>query len=80
MTSFLNYVTATLRALFAWRGSNDVVWGYSRHYVVIVCITEVLQDSTVTAKLSDTKAAGEVKALDDFYQMLQNDPNRAFYG
>ena len=22
MTSFLNYVTATLRALFAWRGSN----------------------------------------------------------
>ena len=23
MTSFLNYVTATLRALFAWRGSNN---------------------------------------------------------
>ena len=28
MTSFLNYVTATIRALFAWRGSNnfDKVW------------------------------------------------------
>ncbi|KAK3084016.1 hypothetical protein FSP39_006775 [Pinctada imbricata] len=43
-------------------------------------LKEILQDSAVTAKLSDTKAAGEVKALDDFYQMLQNDPNRAFYG
>lgn len=34
----------------------------------------------VTAKLADTKASGEVKALDDFYQMLQSDPDRAFYG
>ena len=24
MTSLLNYVTATLRALFAWRGSFDM--------------------------------------------------------
>jgi len=31
-------------------------------------------------RLSDTKAAAEVKALEDFYSMLQNDPNRAFYG
>ena len=43
-------------------------------------LTEILQDPAVTSKLSDTKASGEVKALDDFYQMLQNDPNRAFYG
>ena len=41
---------------------------------------EVLQDPAVTSKLSDTKAAGEVKALEDFYSMLQNDSNRAFYG
>lgn len=41
---------------------------------------EILQDPSVSSKLSDTKASGEVKALDDFYQMLQNDPNRAFYG
>ena len=26
MTSFLNYVTATLRALFAWRGSIFVIY------------------------------------------------------
>lgn len=43
-------------------------------------LTEVLQDPSVNVKLSDTKALGEVKALEDFYQMLQNDPNRAFYG
>ncbi|ESP05086.1 hypothetical protein LOTGIDRAFT_208023 [Lottia gigantea] len=43
-------------------------------------LKEVLADPTVTARLADTKAAGEVRALDDFYQMLQNDPDRAFYG
>ncbi|KAK7087533.1 protein pelota-like [Littorina saxatilis] len=43
-------------------------------------LKEVLNDPAVTARLSDTKALGEVKALDDFYQMLQNDPDRAFYG
>ncbi|MEQ2197614.1 hypothetical protein XENOCAPTIV_000949 [Xenoophorus captivus] len=26
------------------------------------------------------KAAGEVKALEDFYKMLQHEPDRAFYG
>lgn len=43
-------------------------------------LKEVLSDPAVTARLADTKASGEVKALDDFYQMLQNDPDRAFYG
>ncbi|PVD31675.1 hypothetical protein C0Q70_07093 [Pomacea canaliculata] len=43
-------------------------------------LKEVLSDPMVTAKLADTKASGEVKALDDFYQMLQSDPDRAFYG
>lgn len=43
-------------------------------------LKEVLQDPAVTARLADTKASLEIKALDDFYQMLQNDPNRAFYG
>uniref|UniRef100_A0A673KL60 Protein pelota homolog n=1 Tax=Sinocyclocheilus rhinocerous TaxID=307959 RepID=A0A673KL60_9TELE len=42
--------------------------------------TEVLCDPAVTARLSDTKAAGEVKALEDFYKMLQQEPDRAFYG
>ncbi|KAH3870789.1 protein pelota-like [Dreissena polymorpha] len=43
-------------------------------------LQEVLQDPSVSTKLADTKATSEVKALDDFYQMLQNDPSRAFYG
>lgn len=43
-------------------------------------LREILQDSSVQSKLSDTKAAGEVKALDQFYQVLQNEPSRAFYG
>ena len=46
-----------------------------------ICVfLEVLQDPAVNAKLSDTKALSEVKSLEDFYAMLQNDPNRAFYG
>ncbi|ELU07778.1 hypothetical protein CAPTEDRAFT_18454 [Capitella teleta] len=43
-------------------------------------LKEVLQDPSVSARLADTKALGEARALDDFYSMLQNDPNRAFYG
>lgn len=43
-------------------------------------LKEVLQDPAVLAKMSDTKAAGEVKRLEAFYTMLQCDPNRAFYG
>lgn len=43
-------------------------------------LKEVLQDSAVIAKISDTKAAGEVKRLEAFYTMLQTEPARAFYG
>ncbi|KAM9462820.1 protein pelota homolog [Clarias gariepinus] len=43
-------------------------------------LKEVLSDPAVTSRLSDTKAAGEVKALEDFYKMLQHEPDRAFYG
>jgi len=43
-------------------------------------LREILADPTVTAKLSDTKAAGEVKALEAFYTMLQTEPSKAFYG
>uniref|UniRef100_A0A7N8X272 Protein pelota homolog n=1 Tax=Mastacembelus armatus TaxID=205130 RepID=A0A7N8X272_9TELE len=43
-------------------------------------LKEILCDPTVTSRLSDTKAAGEVKALEDFYKMLQHEPDRAFYG
>ncbi|KAL8562548.1 hypothetical protein ACOMHN_045813 [Nucella lapillus] len=43
-------------------------------------LKEVLTDPALLARMADTKAAGEVKSLDSFYQMLQNDPDRAFYG
>ncbi|TNN51679.1 Protein pelota [Liparis tanakae] len=43
-------------------------------------LKEILSDPAVTNMLSDTKAAGEVKILDDFYKMLQHEPDRAFYG
>lgn len=46
----------------------------------LVNILEVLQDPAVQAKLSDTKAASEVKALEQFYQILQTEPAKAFYG
>lgn len=41
---------------------------------------EVLQDPAIQGKLADTKAAGDVKALDMFYSMLSSEPDRAFYG
>jgi len=31
-------------------------------------------------KLADTKAAGEVKVLENFYTMLSTEPEKAFYG
>lgn len=43
-------------------------------------LKEILTDSAVTSKLADTKASGEVKALDTFYAMLSTEPDRAFYG
>lgn len=43
-------------------------------------LKEVLADPAVTARLADTKAAGEVKALDTFFMMLQTEPDRAYYG
>ncbi|XP_043942523.1 protein pelota homolog [Protopterus annectens] len=43
-------------------------------------LKEVLSDPSITARLADTKAAGEVKTLEDFYKMLQHEPDRAVYG
>jgi protein pelota len=43
-------------------------------------LKEVLADPAASVRLSDTKAAGEVKALESFYSMLQHEPNRACYG
>ncbi|XP_022917712.1 protein pelota [Onthophagus taurus] len=43
-------------------------------------LREVLQDPAVVSKMADTKAAGEVKLLENFYTMLQLEPAKAFYG
>uniref|UniRef100_A0A336LUU1 Protein pelota homolog n=1 Tax=Culicoides sonorensis TaxID=179676 RepID=A0A336LUU1_CULSO len=43
-------------------------------------LKEILQDPAVIAKMSDTKAAGEVKTLGQFYSTLQTEPAKAFYG
>jgi len=43
-------------------------------------LKEVLTDPAVAARLADTKAAGEIKALQDFYKTLQHEPDKACYG
>ncbi|KAJ6649264.1 Protein pelota [Pseudolycoriella hygida] len=43
-------------------------------------LKEILQDPAVLSKMSDTKAAGEVKTLENFYSILQTEPAKAFYG
>lgn len=37
-------------------------------------------DQDVLAKLKDTKAVQEVKALETFFELMHSDPERAFYG
>lgn len=43
-------------------------------------LKEVLSDPLLQNRLSDTKAAEEVKALQAFHTMLSVDPSKAFYG
>ncbi|CAF1521686.1 unnamed protein product, partial [Didymodactylos carnosus] len=43
-------------------------------------LMEILQDPQVINKLSDTKAATEMKLLEQFMQLLNNEPDRAYYG
>lgn len=45
-----------------------------------VPLPEALSDPAVVAQLSDTKAADEVKALNEFFRILGEDSDRAFYG
>ena len=43
-------------------------------------LREVLQDPALQARLSDTKASEEVRALESFYKLLQHEPLKACYG
>ncbi|KAJ2502959.1 Translation factor pelota [Coemansia sp. RSA 1972] len=43
-------------------------------------LEEVMRDPQIKARLADTKSAQEARAIDKFYQMLNDEPDRAFYG
>ncbi|KAG2453121.1 hypothetical protein HYH02_002451 [Chlamydomonas schloesseri] len=43
-------------------------------------LKEVLSCPTIASRIKDTKAAREVTALQDFYDLLATDSTRAFYG
>ncbi|KAF4655849.1 hypothetical protein FOL47_009258 [Perkinsus chesapeaki] len=43
-------------------------------------LNELMSDDTVKSQVADTKAMSNVAALDRFYTMLKNDPDRAVYG
>ncbi|KAH9619812.1 hypothetical protein KSS87_001163 [Heliosperma pusillum] len=43
-------------------------------------VREVLDAPNVMSMIKDTKAAQEVRALEEFFNMLSNDPDRACYG
>ena len=45
-----------------------------------IALKEVLSDPAVQSRLADTKAAREVQILARFYDMLNNEPDRAYYG
>lgn len=57
-----------------------LTYNFSYSLRTIRKFAEVLQDPTIQVKLSDTKAATEVKALEQFYQILQVEPAKAYYG
>lgn len=42
--------------------------------------SEVLEDPSLIARLADTKAAGETKALQQFMTLFGTNPDRAYYG
>ncbi|PKC75690.1 hypothetical protein RhiirA1_407480 [Rhizophagus irregularis] len=43
-------------------------------------LQEVLQDPSIQKQLSDTKYSQEVLTLDQFFKMLNDEPDRAYYG
>lgn len=43
-------------------------------------LKEAMADPIVQERISETKAFDEVRTLDEFYRILKEDPDRAFYG
>lgn len=46
----------------------------------MVSLKEILADPAAQAKIADSKAAGEARALQEFYDAMKDDPDRAVYG
>ncbi|KRY70751.1 Protein pelota -like protein [Trichinella pseudospiralis] len=66
---------------------NEVLLNHKAKFILVQSTTghkhalkEILNNPSISAKLKDTKAAGETKALEAFHEMLLQDTNRAFYG
>ncbi|KTG44353.1 hypothetical protein cypCar_00006490 [Cyprinus carpio] len=74
-----------LRAKALERFYEAVMQGILRHFSfdVVKCILVAspgfVKDQFISYLFKEA-AAGEVKALEDFYKMLQQEPDRAFYG
>lgn len=73
----------------AVRGSEDkrVFLDNKRKFVLVHsssghkhALKEVLADPVVVSRIANTKAAGEIATLNEFYDMLKANPSRAFYG
>lgn len=43
-------------------------------------LQEALTDPSILSRLSDTKATAEIHALENFYKLLQHEPDKACYG
>lgn len=43
-------------------------------------VEDILSQPAVQARLADTKASEEIRALGTFFDMLKKDPERAYYG
>ena len=43
-------------------------------------LQEILGNASLVERIADTTAIAEVKALEDFFQMLTEDSAKAFYG
>jgi len=79
---FMEYVLAEavkkdIKVILDNRSKFLLVHSSSGH---VHALNEVLKDPTVSNRLSDTKATAEVKALEAFYAMMNDDPLRAYYG
>jgi len=46
----------------------------------MMSLKEILEDETIAARISDTKASGEVRILKEFFDLMKNKPDTTVYG